>query len=380
MKKFIALLLVGLLGACGGKDNSEPPAELTSIKEAIPLIVEWVVDTRAAPNHAGYRLRPLIVGDSAYTIDTSGLVRRTNLNNGRSIWRFKTGYEPITGLGGNDGNLMIVTSRDGDVVAYREVEGGLEQLWSTRIGSEVRARPVVDGNQVFVRSVDGRLRSLSVEDGSQQWQVSQRVPVLSLTGNSLPVVLGDMVIVGADDGKLVAYDRNSAKTLWETTITLPRGRTEVERLVDLDGHFVVRDSILYVVSFQGNLAAVQAFTGDIIWSRQFNGYQAIAIDENALYLSSTEGDIWSIDRRTSASFWKQDVLHARRITAPTLIGDKLVVADYEGYLHWFASDTGKLLGRARGTTERNYVRPQVWNNSVITLDRLGFLSSITEQL
>ena len=121
-----------------------------------------------------------------------------------------------------------------------QIEDGLEMLWSTRIGSEVRAPPVVDGEQVFVRSTDGRLRSLSARDGSQQWQVSQRVPALSLTGNSMPVVFGDAVIVGADDGKLVAYDRNTAKTLWETTISQPRGRTEVERLVDLDAHFVLR--------------------------------------------------------------------------------------------------------------------------------------------
>ena len=376
-----ALVLLGLLAACSGsEDNSEPPATLTSIEKAIPLDINWVVDTRASTNRAAYRLRPLIIGERAYTIDTSGLVRRINLAKGRRIWRFETDYEPITGIGGSDDQMLIVTSRDGDVVAYREVEDGLEKIWATRIGSEIRATPVVDKEQVFVRSVDGSLRSLSSEDGSVQWQVSRRVPALSLTGNSNPVVVGDMVIVGFDDGKLTAYDRNSAKTLWETTITLPRGRTEVERLVDLDGHFVVRNGVIYAVSFQGHLAAVQALSGDIIWSREFSGYQAIAIDDDALYLSSSDGDLWSIDRRTSASFWKQDVLHARKITAPTLIGDKLVVSDFEGYLHWFAKDTGKLLGRIRSTTERNYAQPQVWQGSIITLDQLGFLSSITQRL
>jgi outer membrane protein assembly factor BamB len=372
------LLLFGLLAACGrNKDNSEPPAALTSIQDAIPLEINWVVDTRASQNRAAFRLAPLIDGDFAYTIDNSGLIRSIGLAKGNRLWRYRSGLEPIIGLGGNS-QMLLATSRDGDLVAFREIDGSLERMWSTRIGAEVRATPVIDGEQVFVRSVDGRLRSLSTADGSEQWVVSQRVPALSLTGNSNPLVVGEMVIVGFDDGKLIAYDRNTGKTLWDTAITVPSGRTEVERLDDLDGDLAVRDGVVYAVSFQGHLAAVQAVNGDVLWSRKFSSFQAIAIDDTALYLSSADSDLWSVDRRTGSAFWKQDVLHARRITAPTLIGDKVVVADFEGYLHWFAKTDGKLLGRIRGTTDRNYVRPQLWQDSIITHDRLGFLSSISE--
>lgn len=372
-----ALFLALLIAACSGeKDNSEPPAVLTSIANALPLDIHWVIDSRASTNRAAYRLRPLIDGDRVYTVDTGGLVRSIDLAYGRRLWKFETEMQPITGLGGNS-QTLIVTSRNGEVVAYREGDNGLDLLWSTRVGSEIRATPQVDGEHVFVRSVDGRLYNLSVANGMQIWQVSRRVPSLSLTGNSEPLIVGDLVIAGFDDGKLVAYDRNSGKTQWETTISLPRGRTEVERLVDLDGRFVIRDGVIYVVSFQGHLAAVQAVSGDVLWSREFSGFQAIAIDENAIYLSSENSDLWSIDRRTGSAFWKQDVLHARKITAPAVVGDKLVVADLEGYLHWFAKSDGSLLGRARPTSERNYVQPLVWKGRVVTLDRLGFLASVS---
>jgi len=377
LHKLTTIVLLAVLAACsGGTDNAEPPALLTSIKDSIPLDKNWVVDTRAADNRAAYRLQPLIIGDRAYTIDTGGQVRAVNLNNGRLSWRHKTGLEPVTGVGGN-AQLLIATSRNGDVIAYREVEKGLEMLWEARLGSEIRATPVVDGDQVFVRSVDGRLRSLSALDGSQQWLVSRRVPALSLTGNSTPLVAGQLVISGFDDGKLTAYDRSNGKTQWETTVSLPSGRTEVERLVDLDGRFVMRDGVVYVVSFQGHLAAVQVVSGDLLWSRKFSSYQAIAIDDSSIYLSAEDSDLWSIDRRTGAAFWKQDVLHARRITAPTIIGDNLVVADYEGYQHWFSKADGKLLGRIRTTFERNFVQPQVWGEAVVTLDKLGFLASVS---
>jgi outer membrane protein assembly factor BamB len=373
------MVLLGLLAACSGdKDNSEPPAVLTNIEKAIALKVNWTVDTRASSNQAAYRLQPLISGDRVYTIDTSGQVRAIELVNGEKSWRYQSGFEPITGVGGTS-QMLIVASRDGDIAAFREIEDGLEPLWNTNVGSEIRATPVIADDQVIVRSVDGRLRSLSATDGSQQWQVTGRVPALSLTGNSNPLVAGEMVIAGFDDGKLIAYNRENGKTLWETTISLPSGRTEVERLIDLDGRFVLRDGVIYVVSFQGHLAAVQALSGDILWSRKFSSFQAIAIDDTALYLSSDDSDLWSIDRRTGSAFWKQDVLHARKITAPSIIGDKLVVADYQGYLHWLNKSDGKLLGRIRTTSERNYVQPQVWGESVITLDVRGFLVSVSQR-
>jgi outer membrane protein assembly factor BamB len=214
-----------ILAACSsGTDNSEPPAELTSIPEAIPLVVNWALDTRASANSASYRLRPLLVGNRVYTIDTRGSVVCVDLERRRRQWRFETGIAAITGLGG-DANLIVGASRNGEIAAFHELEDGLEPVWKVDIGSEIRATPIVDGDRVFVRSVDGKLRSLDASDGRQLWVVTRRVPALSLTGNSEPLVLGEMVVVGHDDGKLVAFDRSNGEIRWETSIGIPSGRT-----------------------------------------------------------------------------------------------------------------------------------------------------------
>ncbi len=375
--RLAALLLVCLQIACSGDvDNTEPPAPLTDLEAPLPLALNWQLDTRAASNEAAYRLRPLLVGQRVYSIDTGGTITSVDVENGRRNWRFETGLAPITGLGGN-AELLIATSKDGDVVAYKVTEAGLEQSWSVNIGSEIRAPVVVEDDAVFVRSVDGKLRALAASDGAQRWVLSRRVPSLSLTGSSAPLVAGEFVFAGFDDGKLLAVDRADGQTIWEATISLPSGRTEVERLVDIDGDLVLRDGIIYVAAFQGRLAAVQAVSGDQLWSRELSSYQAIAIDDDALYLASDNSHIWSIDRRTGAAFWKQDVLNARRITAPSIIGDKLVVADLDGYLHWFNKADGRLVSRIRPSSSRNYVQPLIWQQSVLTLDRDGKLTSVS---
>ena len=374
-----ALVFLGLLVSCGGdKDNTEPPAELTIIEYNVPLQLNWSLDTRADKNRASYRLRPLLIGDRIYSIDTGGTVICVDLVKGRKLWKFDTELAPITGLGGND-QILIATSKDGDIVAFRESDDELVKLWGIRVESEIRATPVVDNDQVFVRSVDGKLRSLAIADGAEQWVVSRRVPALSLTGNSEPLVAGPLVFTGFDDGKVIAYERASGQTRWESTISAPSGRTEIERLVDVDGRFVLSNGVIYVASFQGRLAAIQAVSGDLLWSREFSTYQSIAIDDDALYLSADNSHLWSIDRRTGTAFWKQDVLHARKITAPAIFGDNLVVADLDGYLHWFSKGEGTLLGIIRTSYTRNYVQPVTWRNSVITLDKQGLIASVSQR-
>ena len=377
MLKLAPVLLIAslLLLSCGDKDNSEPPAPLTKIEQALRVIVDWKTNTGAGIDTASYNMRPLLVQDQIFSVDTRGLVKSIDTESGRVNWSTETGIAAITGLAGTAA-VIIASSRDGDLNAYDILVDGLELRWSTRLKGEIRALPLIAGEQVFVRTVDGHLSALSLNDGSVQWIVSRRVPALSLTGNSQPVVRGDLVIAGFDDGKISAFSRADGQTVWETTVSRPTGRTEIERMVDLDGQFILRDGIIYISSYQGRLAAIQAIDGNLLWSRKFSSYQSIVADQDALYLSSDNSHIWSIDRRTGSAFWKQEALHARKITAPLLIDDKLVVADLEGYVHWLDKSDGALRGRVRPTSSRHIAQPLVWDNRIMVIDSEGILSSL----
>ena len=375
MRILAAISLTILLLACSSKDNSEKPALLPPIEQPIQLQVRWSVDTDAADNRALFNLRPLLLGEQLLIVDTVGVIKSIDADTGQENWAFASGLPAITGLTG-DQQVVVVSSGDGDLAVFDRLANGLNKRWSIQLSGEVRAIPVIDDEQLFVRTVAGGLSAVNLVDGSIEWRISRRIPALSLTGNSPPIIDGNRVIVGFDDGKLAAFDRGNGQLIWETVISHATGRTEIERLVDIDGQFLLKDGIIYVSTYQGRLAAVQAISGDVIWSRKFSAYQAIIADEEALYISGNLSHLWSIDRRTGSAFWKQDVLQARKITAPQLLGDKIIVADLEGYVHCFDEADGSLQGRVQPADARYIAQPVSWQNNVIVFDSRGRLSAI----
>ncbi len=375
-RSFLALSLV-LLTACTTTDNSAPPAELSELENPEYIQILWSRDSGKGFVKKFMDIQPLLIGDRFFTIDVDGVIRQLDVGNGKKRMQFDTGLKVAAGPGGTE-NALVVASREGDI-AYFEFSGNsLKKRWQQRINSEIRTRPVLDGQQVFVRSVDGELTVLSADDGKIQWNVSRRVPSLSLTGSSFPIITDTLVIGGFDNGKLSAFSRENGSLVWEHIVGTPRGRSEIERLVDIDGQFLLRDNVIYASSFQGNLIAVTLNAGQVLWTRKFSTFKAIEADDDALYLTDDRSNVWSIDRRTGSAFWKQEDLHDRKLTAPRLIGSKLVVADLEGYVHLLDKSNGKLLARSKPSEFRFISQPTVIGPRILVNDMSGQVYALSQ--
>jgi outer membrane protein assembly factor BamB len=374
IRTLLGASLILLLVACGSPDNSEPPAPLTDIKHGLKFDQIWTMKTGAGISAGSYNRQPLLVDGEIFTVDIEGLIKNFDAKSGKLKWDFETGIESITGLIGND-KIIVASSRNGELNIYDRTNHDLNLRWSARLKGEIRSAPVINSDSLFIRTVDGRLSSISKVDGSIQWTVSHLVPALSLTGNSAPILHNELVIAGFDDGKLAAFDQANGQVVWEVAVSQPTGRSEIERLVDVDGQFILGNGVIYVSSYQGRLAAIQAIDGEELWSRKFSSFNAMTIDENAIYLSSDTSHLWSIDRRTGSALWKQDVLHARKISAPLLFEDKIIVGDLDGYIHWFNQSDGALIGRLRPSYKRHYSTPFLWDNKILAMDSNGILSS-----
>jgi outer membrane protein assembly factor BamB len=211
----------------------------------------------------------------------------------------------------------------------------------------VLAAPTIAGGIVVVRTVDGRLRGLKAADGVEAWNYEQPVPRLTLRGNGAPVVDGDMVIAGLDNGKVISLSLSTGELLWSTTVAPSHGRTEIERLVDIDSPVRVVGDDVFVVGYQGRIAMLARDTGQLWWGRDLSSHRGFAVDGDTLYVTTADSTVVALSRRDGTPVWSQDAMIRRSLTAPALADGAIVVGDFEGYLHWLDIGTGQLLARGK---------------------------------
>ncbi len=363
-----ALTSCGWFRNIGSKDNVDPPAELTEFQASLGVSPLWSRGIGEGAGRAGLRLRPVIAGSVIYASDVSGGVFALDAGDGRVIWRAEISERAASGVGVGD-DLVVVGTLDGRVVALGREDG--RPRWSAVVSSEVISRPAVEAGIVVARVNDGRVYGFDAASGERRWVFDRGVPLLSLRGNGAPVVADSTVFLGYDNGKLVALNLIDGGLRWEQTLAQIEGRTELERMVDIDGELAFGDSQLYAVSYRGQVGALTLDQGRPLWSRDLSSYGGVALDGDRLYVSDTQGAVWALDAASGASLWKQEGLANRWLTTPVVVGDAVAVADFEGYLHFLSRDDGSFVARVEAGDAPIRATPLAAGTLIVTVDSEG---------
>lgn len=339
------LAALALAGCTGGASRLalEKPAALEAFTPELKIETRWAREIGRGTDRYHLQLAPLIDGVRLYVVNHKGRVEAYEHQGGEKLWRRELDVRFSTGAG--DGGDVLLLGGDAEVIALDKADGALR--WRAPVSSEVLATPVSSGEVVVVHTIDGAVFGLARDDGRRLWRYAQPVPLLSLHGASAPQVAGGSAIVGFANGRLAALALQDGRLQWEAAVAVSRGRTELERVVDVDGQLMVRDGVVYAVSYQGRLAALALESGRMLWTREFSSFTGVAVAGRDLYVTDAAGDLWALARHNGGTLWKQTALHGRWLTAPAVQGDALVVADFDGYVHWLAREDGRLLARAR---------------------------------
>lgn len=336
-----ALLL--LLTGCASSTVREPPAPLPDISPAFEVDRLWEADVGAGgEDYVG--LVPRVEGDTVYVAGRQGSVSAYATNSGERRWEADLNTEIGGGVGVGE-DLVAIGTRRGQVVALARDTG--KQLWSAHVSSEVLAPPAVSGGMVVAQTVDGRLFGFAGDGGKRLWVHERAEPALSLRGTDTPVIVEDAVLAGFASGKLAVLGLKDGRLLWESTVVQPRGRNEIERLADVDVAPLVLPDAVYAAGYQGKLVAVNPRGGTVTWSRDVSTYTGLATDGVNIYVTDERGHVLAFDRQSGASVWKQEALRGRWLNAPVVHKGFVVVADFEGYVHWIDRSDGRLVTRTR---------------------------------
>jgi outer membrane protein assembly factor BamB len=376
--KTLSLLLTILIGisGCGwfSKDNTRVPTELEAIQQTLDPRKVWRQSIGGSLGNRYLKMYPMIVDERMYLINAQGGVRALMWEQGETLWETEVeGVAVSAGLNGND-ELLVLGTEDGDAIAL-STEGGYE-LWRRRLSSEVVAVSQADFGVIAVRTNDSKIYGLDISSGVVIWQLSHKVPVLTLKGVSPPVVNSGKLVVGFDDGKLGVFSMLQGTTLWQNTLGVPRGRSELERMVDIDGAIKVRDGIIYTVGLHSQVAAITLIEGRVLWSRDLSSYNGLDVDASWVYVTDEDSQVWALDRRTGASLWKQEKLKYRKLTSPVSIQDYVIVGDFEGYLHWLSKSDGHFVARTKVDSDGILTPPIVQGSRAYVLGRGGDLVAL----
>jgi outer membrane protein assembly factor BamB len=358
----------------GGEDNADPPSILVEYTPEIKVEVAWKESVGVGANEQSLKLIPAIGSGKVLAADREGIVQARSLTTGNLIWETETEL-PLSGGPGLGASSVIVGSSNAEVVAL-DIETG-KVLWKTAVSSEVLSVPVVGNGIVIVRTTDGSVFALDEKTGGKRWNYERTVPALSLRGTGSPLIVEDNVIGGYDNGKLMALRLADGKYSWETSIAIPKGRSEIERLVDLDVDPIAISGIIYVASYQGGIAAVSELDGDVLWRNEtISSHSGLSNDSRYLYLTDSQSHVMQLDQRSGAALWSQKDLHQRRLTAPAAYENYVVVGDFEGYVHWLSSTDGRQLGRVQITDGAIDAKPIVVDDTVYVYAKDGTLAAI----
>lgn len=343
MRKAVAALLLVALTGCGSAPVREPPAPLPEFQSTSEVRQIWSADVGARSKHV-VGLLPKVRDGVIYAADANGRASALNAASGKAVWRTDLD-QAIGGAVGVGEELVALGTRGGQVIALERDSG--KRRWTAPVSSEVLAAPAIGSGVVVVQSVDGRVHALAAADGKRLWVHDRTEPALSLRGTVSPVLVADAALVGFASGKLVALSLKEGRPLWEATVSQPRGRNEIERLVDVDSAPLVLADAIYAASYQGKLVALNPRSGNIIWSRDVSTHTGLATDGTNIYLTNDRGHVLAFNRQSGASVWKQEALRGRGLNAPAVYDGFVVVADYQGYVHWLAPEDGHFVARYR---------------------------------
>lgn len=364
--KWGVLLCALMMSGCSwfSKKTGQEPMDLESFKETAKLSEVWSTGVGNGQGIGFTQLTPAIDADKIYTVDHEGIVAALNRQNGKKLWS-KNVTKELTGWSGkvvyffkdkdlNHGitggisyadGLLYIGNYAGEVIALSAQNG--KEVWRKQVKGEISSVPQSNGQVVAVQTMNGKLFVLDAKSGADMWFFENPPPLLTLRGSAAPVVMDTAIYAGFANGRLMAFNPTNGLILWEQRMALPKGRSELDRMVDIHASPLLKDGILYVGTFQGRIAAVARGTGGSVWGIDGSTSESLAASDDKLFVSQSDGRVIAYSLTSGEQVWQNEKLLRRRLSAPQVFGDYVAVVDFEGYMHVLNQTTGELAARER---------------------------------
>jgi len=382
LKRTVVFALIVGLGGLIGCNPIERRAEKTK-KSPLPVLSQSIQQPILVwSNHDGKgagkleaKCRLGLSGDTLFSVDYQGRLIALDRLTGRSQWKTDTKAPVTAGVGVSEG-IVFIGTETGKVEAFRSTDG--QPLW--KVGIESPAMAFSQGRHaIYAHATNDSVYAFDLNDGHNLWHYQINTPTLMFRQVSRPVIAANKVLVGFSTGKLMALDNVTGFPEWEKEIAISKGRSDIQRMVDVNADPIVVGKTVYAVGYQGRVVALDLDTGTSLWERDLSSFSGLAVNTTSVFVSDTAGIVWAFKRNSGELLWKQEGLSGRALTAPVVMNDEIVIADEEGYLHWLSETDGSFTGRVRVDSQGIEATPMVVEGYLSVLSRSGKIATYTRE-
>ena len=363
----IIFLSLFMIGCQSDKVIVEQPAELVKINSQVKIDNTW--SKKIFSDIPTGKTDIVVDSDGIFTFSSAGLVF-SYFSNGKLNWEKDLNFSLSSGVGKGFGSLFV-TSIDGDIFSLDINNGNLN--WSSKIGGESLSVPSSNGDIVAVQTSNGKITAINLKDGKFRWEYISVLPSLSLRGTSSPIFDDGNLYVGFANGNLAKIEPRSGVIQWEIPVTISKGSSEIERIIDIDSKPLVSSGLAFATSYQGDVSAINSLNGRVIWRNNFSSTKDILEIERNIYLVDEDSEVQAFSGLTGISLWRIKDYRLRNLTSPQRLNNYIIVGDFEGYLHFLDTSSGSTIGRYR-VSRSGILSLKTYKNSIVCLDTSGRLT------
>ncbi len=300
---------------------------------------------------------PVVADGRIFTLDAAATVTAVGLN-GAVLWSRDLTPSSETAGEGSGGGLafddgrLFVTLGFGSLTALDPATGA--EIWVQKFDAPVSSAPTVQNGLVFVVAEDSSAWAVDAGNGKLRWQLPGTPSVAGMVGGSGPALAGRLVILPFPSGEVQGALSDSGQPVWTANVAGKRVGRAYTGVPDITGAPVVVGEVIYIGNQSGRVAALEAGSGKRIWTAREGAYSALLPVGGSLFLISDEAKLVRLDAGTGAPIWSVDLPYftADKVKkrkgvfahyGPVLAGGRLIVASDDGLIRQFDPASGALI-------------------------------------
>lgn len=275
-----------------------------------------------------------------------------------------------SGVTAADG-IVVIGNKKGQIFALDQASG--EQKWTAQLSGSLISSALIQSGRVVVVANDNTTFGLADESGQQVWTYKLPGEQFSLRGQASPVTLDpNTVLVASSNAYLYAIDSLSGTLRMQRRVAVSDGRSDIQRLIDIDAEPTVAGQFVVTTSYQGQVTVTDLASQRVVWSEDTSSITRPGVSGRQVFVSQTDGQLVSYDLITGQKIWTNDQLLNRNLSNPVMLGQELLVGDLDGVLHMIDPTSGNIIGRSKTSGEVRSLR--VLDNQLYVATRTGALS------